>query len=172
MWYLINSNFQNPITGITGKVQFDNTTGERTNFDVTVMELSSFGFNKIAQWNPESDFVNLRSEHEVADIRKEKWQNKTFKIITRIGPPYLVNVKPKEEGVELTGNDRYEGYSKDLMHEILKETLNLNYELEIIPGNAYGSYNKETKQWDGLVGYLIDRVCINGMNINIEYQGN
>lgn len=148
------------MTGITGNIQFDNTTGERTNFDVTVMELSSFGFNRISQWNPESDFVNLRSENEVADIRKEKWQNKTFKIVTRIGPPFLVMAKPKEEGVELTGNDRYEGYSKDLIHELLKETLKLNYELVIVPGNAYGSYNKETKQWDGLVGYLIDRVCI------------
>ncbi|CAG9787776.1 unnamed protein product [Diatraea saccharalis] len=146
----------NPLVGITGKIAVDNITGERTNFDVEIMELSNSGFSRIAKWNAEIGFEYVRSANEVSDLLTEKWQNKTFKVVSRIGAPYLIERIP-EEGEVLTGNDRYEGYSKDLIHEVLKETLNLNYEIEIVPGNLYGSYNKDTKKWDGLVGHLLER---------------
>ncbi|CAH0399801.1 unnamed protein product [Chilo suppressalis] len=146
----------NPIAGITGKIAVDNVTGERSNFDVEIMELSNSGFSRIAKWNAEVGFEYVRSANEVSDLLSEKWQNKTFKVVTRIGVPYLIEKVPAD-GEVLTGNDRYEGYSKDLIHEVLKETLNLNYEIEIVPGNLYGSYNKETKKWDGLVGHLLER---------------
>ncbi|XP_047537910.1 glutamate receptor ionotropic, kainate 2-like [Vanessa atalanta] len=146
----------NPITGITGFITIDNTTGERTNFNVEIMELSNSGFNSIAKWTAESGFVPFRTANEVSDLLAEKWQNKTFRVVSRIGAPYLVEKVP-EEGEVLTGNDRYEGYSKDLIHEILKETLHLNYEFEIVPGNLYGSYNKDTRKWDGLIGHLLER---------------
>lgn len=121
------------------------------------MELSNSGFNSIAKWDPETGFEYVRSADETSSRLAEKWQNKTFKVVSRIGAPYLVEVTPKE-GETLVGNDRYEGYSKDLIHEILKEILHLNYEIEIVPGNGYGSYNKDTKKWDGLVGHLLERV--------------
>ncbi|KAL0830570.1 hypothetical protein ABMA28_002722 [Loxostege sticticalis] len=146
----------NPIEGITGKIFVDNSTGDRTNFDVEIMELSNSGFNSIAKWNAETGFDYVRSANEVSDLLAEKWQNKTFRVVSRIGAPYLIEKIP-EEGEVLVGNDRYEGYSKDLIHEILKETLKLNYEIEIVPGNLYGSYNKDTKKWDGLVGHLLER---------------
>ncbi|CAH2093715.1 unnamed protein product [Euphydryas editha] len=146
----------NPITGITGFVTVDNTTGERTNFNVEIMELSNSGFNSIATWTAESGFVYARTANDISDLLAEKWQNKTFRVVSRIGAPYLVERVPKD-GEVLTGNDRYEGYSKDLIHEILKVSLKLNYEIEIVPGNGYGSYNKDTKKWDGLIGHLLER---------------
>ncbi|XP_013173673.1 PREDICTED: glutamate receptor ionotropic, kainate 2-like [Papilio xuthus] len=146
----------NPTFGITDKIVLDNTTGERTYFNVEIMELSNSGFNSIAKWNSITGYKYARSAVEVSDLLAEKWQNKTFRVVSRIGAPYLVEKTPKE-GEELTGNDRYEGYSKDLIHEILAESLHLNYEIIIVPGNLYGSYNKETKTWDGLIGYLLER---------------
>ncbi|OWR43841.1 hypothetical protein KGM_209173 [Danaus plexippus plexippus] len=146
----------NPIQGITGRVQVDNITGERTNFNVEVMELSNSGFNSIAKWNAKTGFDYARTATEVSDLLAEKWQNKTFKVVSRIGAPYLVEKTPAE-GEVLVGNDRYEGYSKDLIHEILKETLHLNYVIEIVPGNEYGKYNKDTKKWNGLIGHLLER---------------
>lgn len=127
------------------------------------MELSNSGFSNIAKWNPDAGFVMLRSADQVDDLLAEKWQNKTFKVVSRLGAPYLVKREPAE-GEILTGNDRYEGYSKDLIHEILKETLHLNYEIEIVPGNGYGSYSKDTKSWNGLIRHLLDRVsnCCKG----------
>lgn len=56
-----------------------------------------------------------------------------------------------------TGNDRFEGYSINLIDEIAKE-LNFKYEFMLAPDGKYGSYNAETKKWDGLVKSLLDRV--------------
>ncbi|XP_041980069.1 glutamate receptor ionotropic, kainate 2-like [Aricia agestis] len=150
----INHLLTNPITGITGNVTIDSSTGERTNFNVEIMELSNSGFNSIAKWNAESGFIYIRSLSEVSDILAEKWQNKTFRVVSKLGAPYLVKRTPKP-GEVLTGNDRYEGYSKDLINEILNVTLHLNYELEIV--HNYGKYNKETNKWDGLIGHLLER---------------
>lgn len=57
----------------------------------------------------------------------------------------------------LEGNARYAGYSKDLIDLIAKD-LNIKYRIEIVPDGKYGSLNKETKKWDGLVKHLLDRV--------------
>lgn len=84
-----------------------------------------------------------------------------------------------EEGVELEGNARLEGYSMDLIDAISK-ILHFQYRFELVPDGErafvvvrfhlhfsnfsllctgkYGSYNKVTKQWDGLVRHLLDRV--------------
>lgn len=64
--------------------------------------------------------------------------------------------RPKEEGVFWTGNDRFEGYSLDLIDGIARMR-NFTYRIEPVPGNAYGSYNKKTKKWDGLIKELLDR---------------
>jgi len=58
---------------------------------------------------------------------------------------------------QLTGNDRYEGYSKDLIDEI-SNILGFKYEFYIVADNKYGSLNPVTGKWDGLVRELIDRV--------------
>lgn len=55
------------------------------------------------------------------------------------------------------GNDRYEGFSLDLIDAIAKD-LRFQYRFELVPGNKYGSYNPVTKKWDGLVKQLLDRV--------------
>lgn len=36
--------------------------------------------------------------------------------------------------------------------------MGFKYEFELVPDNMYGSYNKETKKWNGLVKHLLDRV--------------
>lgn len=55
------------------------------------------------------------------------------------------------------GNDRFEGYSLDLIDEISK-LLGFKYEFYIVADNGYGGYNKETKKWNGLVKELMDHV--------------
>lgn len=55
------------------------------------------------------------------------------------------------------GNDRFEGYSIDLIDAISK-ILGFKYVFELVPDKLHGSYNKETKKWNGLVKHLLDRV--------------
>lgn len=43
--------------------------------------------------------------------------------------------------------------------------LGFKYVLKLVEDNNYGSYNKETKKWNGLVKELLDRVSISNTNI-------
>lgn len=61
------------------------------------------------------------------------------------------------------GNDRFEGYSIDLIDAISK-VLGFKYVFELVPGNLPGSYDKATKKWNGLVKQLLDRVADLGKN--------
>lgn len=78
-----------------------------------------------------------------------------------------------EEGEVLTGNDRYEGYSVDLI-EAISKILGFHYRFELTPDNRYGSFNKVTKKWDGLVKQLLDRVShidLHRKTVLISYFG-
>ena len=55
------------------------------------------------------------------------------------------------------GNDRYEGYNIDLIHAISK-ILGFNYTIRIVADGNYGSYDKETETWNGMIGELLSQV--------------
>ena len=46
---------------------------------------------------------------------------------------------------------RYEGYSVDLIHEIAG-ILGFNYTIKLVEDGSYGSYNKHTGKWNGMIG--------------------
>lgn len=77
---------------------------------------------------------------------------------------------PKVGEPPFEGNQRFEGYSVDLI-EGISQVLGFKYELELVPDNKYGSYNKKTKTWDGLVKHLLDRVSII-MAFNVSKRAN
>lgn len=74
----------------------------------------------------------------------------------RLGAPYLMRRLP-ETGKRLDGNDQFEGYSMDLIKGIA-EILNFTFKFELVPDNNYGNYDPETKEWNGLIKHLLDRV--------------
>lgn len=63
----------------------------------------------------------------------------------------------KESSLELFGNDRFEGFGIDLIHE-LSLMLGFNYEFRLQENKDYGSINEETKEWTGMIKELIDEV--------------
>lgn len=65
--------------------------------------------------------------------------------------------KMAKEGEGLTGNNMFEGYSLDLIDGIA-EILNFSYRFDIVPDQSYGSYDPKTKQWNGLIQQLLERV--------------
>lgn len=79
---------------------------------------------------------------------QNKWKNycKYF----RRGEPYLI-VKQSNNTEEI------EGYTVDLIDEISK-LLNFTYKFYLVRDNNHGSYNPETKEWNGLMREIIDRV--------------
>ena len=63
----------------------------------------------------------------------------------------------KEKSETLVGNARYEGYSVDLIQQIANH-LNFSYEIRIVEDGNYGSMDKETGQWNGMIGELLTQV--------------
>ena len=62
-----------------------------------------------------------------------------------------------ESADKLVGNDAFEGYAIDLIAEIA-EILKFNYTFKWVDDGAYGYKNKETGEWNGLMGELLSQV--------------
>lgn len=63
----------------------------------------------------------------------------------------------KESDEVLTGNDQYEGFVFDIIDEISK-MLGFNYVFKLVEDSRYGSPNKETGEWNGMIKELLDGV--------------
>lgn len=70
--------------------------------------------------------------------------------------PYL-EYKPNPDGLPLTGNDQFEGFSKDLMDEIAK-IKNFKYKLVLVPDNHPGNHDPLTGKWNGMIGEILEGV--------------
>lgn len=62
----------------------------------------------------------------------------------------------KASSKKLHGNAQYEGYSIDLISKIA-QILGFSYIIRIVPDNRYGSYNKESREWDGMIKELLNQ---------------
>lgn len=67
--------------------------------------------------------------------------------------PYVMR---KEASEKLTGNAQFEGYAVDLIHEISR-VLGFNYTIRLTPDGQYGSQNRDTKEWNGMIGELLNQ---------------
>jgi len=65
----------------------------------------------------------------------------------------------KESADMLAGNDRFEGFVADVIDEISK-MLGFNYTFQIVEDGNYGSLNKETGKWNGMIKELQDGVSL------------
>ena len=63
----------------------------------------------------------------------------------------------RETSEQMTGNDRYEGFCVDLIHEI-SEILGFNYTLKIADDGQHGKFDKKLGRWNGMIGELLDQV--------------
>ena len=69
-------------------------------------------------------------------------------------------LRKSEKGVEYVGNDRYEGYCKDLA-DLIANNLGINYVLKLVNDTKYGAQDQSSPSgWTGMVGELIRQVNI------------
>lgn len=71
----------------------------------------------------------------------------------------------KEAAHPLTGNDRFEGYGIDLIHD-LSLLLGFNYTFRLQEDGNYGTKNLKTGEWDGMIREIMDRVLLHYNNNN------
>lgn len=78
----------------------------------------------------------------------------------------------RESAEVLSGNDRFEGYAIDLIDQIAR-ILNFNYTMRLVSDGRYGSLNKKTGEWDGMVQALLDQhadLAIGDLTITYERE--
>lgn len=141
-------------TSLTGKLSFDEN-GNRVDYALDIVELNSKNVRRLAVWNSERPY-SLDITVSEDESRQEKLQSLSemeFIVSSRIGAPYL-DYNPNS--TETDGNNRYMGFSKDLMDHIAK-TLNFTYKIKLTPDGKYGNYDPEKKQWNGLIRDLLER---------------
>ena len=62
----------------------------------------------------------------------------------------------KDSSEQLVGNSQFEGYSVDLIADISR-ILGFNFTIHLVQDNRYGSLNKITKEWDGMIKELLEQ---------------
>ncbi|XP_061714377.1 glutamate receptor ionotropic, kainate 2 isoform X4 [Cydia pomonella] len=138
--------------GLTGVIKFDHQ-GFRSDFTLDIIELTRDGLQKAGIWNSSEGVNYTRSYGENQKQIVEILQNKTLIVTTILSAPYCMR---KEASEKLTGNAQFEGYAIDLIHEISK-ILGFNYTFKLAPDGRYGSFNRETKEWDGMIRELLEQ---------------
>lgn len=63
----------------------------------------------------------------------------------------------RDSSMQLVGNDRFEGFGIDVIHE-LSLMLGFKYQFQLQEDGVYGSLNNVTKEWNGMIRALQDGV--------------
>nr|5ICT_A Chain A, Glutamate receptor 1 [Drosophila melanogaster] len=99
-------------------------------------------------------------------------RNHTYIVSSLLEEPYL-SLKQYTYGESLVGNDRFEGYCKDLA-DMLAAQLGIKYEIRLVQDGNYGAENQYAPGgWDGMVGELIRKeadIAISAMTITAERE--
>ena len=59
-----------------------------------------------------------------------------------------------------SGVVKYKGFQIDMLKRVA-EMANFDYTLFITPDNLYGTINKTTQTWNGMIGEIIAKVIVN-----------
>lgn len=115
-----------------------------------VVELTPSGLTTVGQWSIGDGLRMNRPVEASAIVDDSSLRNKTFVVITVLVAPYGML---KDSAQQLTGNERFEGFGIDLIHE-LSLMLGFNYTFRLQEDGVYGSMNNETKEWNGMIREL------------------
>ena len=156
---------------MTGRVEFKE--GKRSNFKLDLLKLKKEKLQKVGQWNPfsginitdpnafyETNTNNITLVVMTREVNETKPEIISVLIIIIIilnlfqERPYVMVRNDKN----LTGNARFEGFCIDLLRWISGQ-VGFNYEIRLVPDHKYGVLDQETKQWNGIVRELMDKVC-------------
>eukprot|EP00094_Tigriopus_californicus_P004677 TCALIF_04499-PA protein Name:"Similar to GluRIA Glutamate receptor 1 (Drosophila melanogaster)" AED:0.23 eAED:0.23 QI:77/0.88/0.9/1/1/0.9/10/441/909 len=163
------------IQGLSGRIRF-NDEGKRHNYSLDVVEMTPGStLIKIGTW---SDLEGLevavdQFRHRGHISRMKNVNNKTYIMTTIIEEPYIM-VKQNVHGEPLlTGNDRFEGYCKDLA-DLISKAANVHFEIHPVKDGKYGSPDPTAPGgWNGMIGELVRKeadIAIAPLTINSQRE--
>lgn len=114
------------IEGLTGDIKF-NDDGRRVNYTLHVVEMTvNSAMVKVAEWSDDAGLQPLSAKYVRLRPHVEIEKNRTYVVTTLLEEPYMMLKRPSI-GEQLDGNDRFEGYCKDLA-DLLSKKLGINCE--------------------------------------------
>ncbi|XP_065222052.1 glutamate receptor ionotropic, kainate 2-like isoform X2 [Planococcus citri] len=134
--------------GLTGEMEYE-TNGKRKYFALEIIEATTDRFRVLGSYDPLREIRHSRNASEIQKESSLSIANKTLRVVSKIVAPYLTYVNESDK----VGNDRFQGFCKDLLHE-LSELLKFDYILEIPANTEAGVLNRETGRYSGLIGEL------------------
>ncbi|XP_068232916.1 glutamate receptor 1-like isoform X2 [Palaemon carinicauda] len=138
------------IEGLTGSISFTEK-GKRKDYSLDVVEMT---FNsetvKIGTWSDTRGF-DMDPQKYTRLSTDTQFRNKSFIVTTILEKPFMMIKNDKS----FSGNDRFEGYAKDLA-DLISQYLNINYTLKLVKDNTYGALDSSVDGgWNGMVGELV-----------------
>ncbi|XP_021197245.3 glutamate receptor ionotropic, kainate 2 [Helicoverpa armigera] len=143
--------------GVTGNVEFDQR-GRRINYVLYINEIHIRDRQTIGRWESATGMINETKRLDSSAANQQS--SKEFVVISRRAKPYF-SFKEKCEKTECKDDDRFEGFSVDLVDNIFRilreEKYNYTYRFIHDYDMEYGKVDPTTHTWTGLVGYLLDK---------------
>ncbi|XP_020801640.1 glutamate receptor 1 [Drosophila serrata] len=166
------------IEGLSGEIRFDED-GRRINYTLNVVEMSvNSTLQQVAEWRDDVGLLPIHSRSYATSSRSasastgDYARNHTYIVTSVLEEPYLMH-KQSSYGEQLVGNDRFEGYCKDLA-DMLANHLSIKYEIRLAQDGNYGAENQYAPGgWDGMVGELLRKeadISIAPMTITAERE--
>lgn len=163
------SNFMraSEMRGLTGLVKFD-TSGFRSDFQLDILNVGWNGIRKIGSWNSTTN-IDWIPEAAIYDPHADlSLRNITFRVLISLTKPYAML---KESSLKKVGNDQFEGFGIDVIHELSK-ALGFNYTF-IQHDPDYGKFDNKTGQWTGMIRKIMDNdadLAITDLTITAERE--
>uniref|UniRef100_A0A336MCA3 CSON013411 protein n=1 Tax=Culicoides sonorensis TaxID=179676 RepID=A0A336MCA3_CULSO len=165
---LMNSMSTTEVHGLTRTVKLD-TNGNRTEFTLDLIELAPDGIQKFGTWNATHGLnISRATIPKISPLNDGSLQNKSFIVITALSKPYGML---KDSAEKLSGNDRFEGFGIELIHE-LSLMLGFNYTFVLQEDGVYGSL--KNGQWNGMLREILEYradLAITDLTITSEREG-
>ncbi|GIX69974.1 glutamate receptor 1 [Caerostris extrusa] len=116
------------------------------------------GYRELGLWTDTGTFGGIRRSSnsrtripgalpQVSDV------DTTLRVTTILSPPYMM-LKKQDNGTELLGNNRFEGYCKDMM-DIICAMMQVKCQLILVEDGMYGKFDSSKERWSGMIGEII-----------------
>ncbi|XP_032238520.2 glutamate receptor 3 isoform X2 [Nematostella vectensis] len=132
----------------------------------TNSNLVSLQRDNLVNWNGQY-WEETECERKEEFMRKHRENDRVIIVTTKEDAPFMIM---KDNASLLKGNDRFMGFSKDLL-DLLAEKLNVKYEIRISKEKSYGSV--KNGEWRGILGELVRQeadIAIGPITITAERE--
>lgn len=151
-------NMVSNVSGVSGQIELE--SGQRKNFRLQLVKLHHNTLTNVGWWTT-GNGVTINDDDKFFTSGD---RNVTLVVTANLNRPYVMI----KNDLALQGNDRFEGFSIDLLRA-LSEVVGFNYTIVLNPDGLYGAKNPETGEWNGIVRQLIDKeadIAIGSFSIN------